>query len=63
MDNLEVLILKGFLDVINEKLNDNDSETLPYVTRCIQGFCQAQTPKDIIKIYKLYQMEDEKKKI
>ncbi len=48
MDNLEVLILKGFLDVINEKLNDNDSETLPYVTRCIQVFCQVQTSIDII---------------
>ena len=34
---------------INEKLNDNDSETLPYVTRCIQGFCQAQTSIDIIE--------------
>ena len=48
MDNLEVLILKGFLDVINEKLNDNDSETLPYVARCIQVFCQVQTSIDII---------------
>ena len=72
VDNLEVLTLKGFLDVINEKLNDNDSETLPYVTRCIQGFCQAQTSIDIIlkmqiinkilNIYKLYRMEDEKNK-
>ncbi len=35
MDNLEVFTPKGFLDVINEKLNDNDSETLPYVTRCM----------------------------
>ena len=71
-DNLEVLTLKGFLDVINEKLNDNDSETLPYVTRCIQGFCQAQTSIDIILkmqiinkilgIYKLYRIEDEKNK-
>ena len=72
MDNLEVLTLKGFLDVITEKLNDNDSETLPYVTRCIQGFCQAQTSIDIIlkvqiinkilNIYKLYRVEDEKNK-
>ena len=72
VDNLEVLTLKGFLDVITEKLNDNDSETLPYVTRCIQGFCQAQTSIDIIlkmqiiykilNIYKLYRIEDEKNK-
>ena len=72
VDNLEVLTLKGFLDVITEKLNDNDSETLPYVTRCIQGFCQAQTSIDIIlkvqiinkilNIYKLYRVEDEKNK-
>ena len=48
MDNLEVLTPKEFLDVINEKLNDNDSEALPYVTRCIQGFCQAQASIDII---------------
>ena len=72
VDNLEVLTLKGFLDVITEKLNDNDGETLPYVTRCIQGFCQAQTSIDIIlkmqiiykilNIYKLYRVEDEKNK-
>ena len=72
VDNLEVLTLKGFLDVITEKLNDNDGETLPYVTRCIQGFCQAQTSIDIIlkmqiiykilSIYKLYRLEDEKNK-
>ena len=72
VDNLEVLTLKGFLDVITEKLNDNDSETLPYVTRCIQGFCQAQNSIDIIlkmqiiykilSIYKLYRIEDEKNK-
>ena len=35
MDNLEDLKPKGFLDVIYEKLNDNDSETLPHVTRCM----------------------------
>ena len=72
VDNLEVLTLKGFLDVITEKLNDNDSETLPYVARCIQGFCQAQSSIDIIlkvqiinkilNIYKLYRVEDEKNK-
>ena len=35
MDVLEVLTPKGFFDVINEKLNDNDRETLPHVTRCM----------------------------
>ena len=69
VDNLEILTLKGFLDVITEKLNDNDTETLPYVVKCIQGFCQGQTSIDIIlkiqiiaKIlttYKLYKKEDE----
>jgi hypothetical protein len=41
-DNLEVLRLKGFLDVITDKLWDNDTEILPYIIRCIQGFCQDQ---------------------
>ena len=69
VDNLEVLRLKGFLDVITEKLSDNDTETLPYITRCIQGFCQEQNSIDIIlrdqiinkilTIYKLYRIEDE----
>ena len=72
VDNLEVLRLKGFLDVITEKLSDNDTETLPYITRCIQGFCQEQSSIDIIlrdqiinkilTIYKLYRIEDEKNK-
>ena len=69
VDNLEVLRLKGFLDVITDKLTDNDTETLPYITRCIQGFCQEQNSIDIIlrdqiinkilTIYKLYRIEDE----
>ena len=68
-DNLEILTLKGFLDVITEKLNDNDTETLPYVIKCIQGFCQGQSSIDIIlkvqiisKIlttYKLYKNTDD----
>ena len=67
-DNLDILTLKGFLDVITEKLNDNDTETLPYVIKCIQGFCQGQSSIDIIlkcqiisKIlttYKLYKVHD-----
>ena len=48
VDNLEVLRIKGFLDVITDKLSDNDTETLPYITRCIQGFCQEQNSIDII---------------
>ena len=70
VDNLEVLRLKGFLDVITDKLSDNDTETLPYITRCIQGFCQEQSSIDnilrdqiinkILTIYKLYRIEDEK---
>ena len=70
VDNLEVLRLKGFLDVITDKLADNDTETLPYITRCIQGFCQEQSSIDIIlrdqiinkilTIYKMYRIEDEK---
>ena len=69
VDNLEVLRIKGFLDVITDKLSDNDTETLPYITRCIQGFCQEQNSIDIIlrdqiinkilTIYKLYRIEDE----
>ena len=69
VDNLEVLRLKGFLDVITDKLADNDTETLPYITRCIQGFCQEQNSIDIIlrdqiinkilTIYKIYRIEDE----
>ena len=47
-DNLEVLRLKGFLDVIAEKLSDNDIETWPYITKYIQGFCQEQSSIDII---------------
>ena len=72
VDNLEVLRLKGFLDVITEKLSDNDTETLPYITRYIQGFCQEQSSIDIIlrdqiinkilSIYKLYRIEDERHK-
>ena len=72
VDNLEVLRIKGFLDVITDKLSDNDTETLPYITRCIQGFCQEQSSIDIIlrdqiinkilTIYKLYRIEDEKNK-
>ena len=70
VDNLEILTLKGFLDVITEKLNDNDTETLPYVVKCIQGFCQGQASIDIIlkvriiakilKTYKLFKIEDER---
>ena len=48
IDNLEVLRLKGFLDVITDKLADNDTEALPYITRCMQGFCQEQNSIDII---------------
>ena len=69
-DNLEVLRLKGFLDVITDKLWDNDTEILPYIIRCIQGFCQDQGCIDnilrnriinkILNIYKLYRLEDEK---
>lgn len=72
VDNLEILTLKGFLDVITEKLNDNDTETLPFVVKCIQGFCQGQASIDIIlkiqiisKIlatYKLYKKEDSEQK-
>ena len=70
VDNLEVLRLKGFLDVITDKLWDNDTEILPYIIRCIQGFCQEQSCIDnilrnriinkILNIYKLYRLEDEK---
>ena len=70
VDNLEVLRLKGFLDVITDKLWDNDTEILPYIIRCIQGFCQEQSCIDnilrnriinkILNIYKLYRIEDEK---
>ena len=70
VENLEVLRLKGFLDVITDKLSDNDTETLPYITRCIQGFCQEQSSIDIIlrdqiinkilSMYKLYRIEDER---
>ena len=70
VENLEVLRLKGFLDVITDKLWDNDTEILPYLRRCIQGFCQEQSCIDnilrnriinkILNIYKLYRLEDEK---
>ncbi len=70
VDNLEVLRLKGFLDVITDKLGDNDTEILPYIIRCIQGFCQEQSCIDnilrnriinkILNIYKLYRIEDDK---
>ena len=70
VENLEVLRLKGFLDVITDKLWDNDTEILPYIIRCIQGFCQEQSCIDsilrnriinkILNIYKLYRLEDEK---
>ena len=70
-DNLEVLRLKGFLDIITDKLGDNDTEILPYIIKCIQGFCQEQSCIDnilrnriinkILNIYKLYKIEDEKK--
>jgi len=70
VDNLEVLRLKGFLDVITDKLWDNDTEILPYIIKCIQGFCQEQSSIDnilrnriinkILNIYKLYKIEDEK---
>jgi len=48
VDNLEVLRLKGFLDVITDKLWDNDTEILPYIIGCIQGFCQEQSCIDNI---------------
>lgn len=35
VDNLEVLRIKGFLDVITDKLSYNDTVTLPYLTRYI----------------------------
>ena len=70
-DNLDVLRLKGFLDIITDKLGDNDKEILPYIIKCIQGFCQEQSCIDnilrnriinkILNIYKLYKIEDEKK--
>ena len=47
-DNLEVLRLKGFLDIITDKLGDNDTEILPYIIKCIQGFCQEQSCIDNI---------------
>ena len=56
VENLEVLRLKGFLDVITDKLWDNDTEILPYIIRCIQGFCQEQSCIDNIlrRILKIF---------